>query len=113
MSNGTVYGEPSPYEDDPDKHYKPTKLALYQLCPKIIKSMRVPGHVHDAMGRRVGEPNGDEVAGANDLLYFLMETDSIAFLANYLGVERQQVFDAIDMRLHQIESTTNTKRGER
>jgi hypothetical protein len=84
------------------KHYKPTKLVLYQVCPKIIRSFRIPGSSDDSPGRRSGDPSPDEVAGANDIVYHLMCTDTIAVMAKHLGISRERMFNALDIGLHDI-----------
>lgn len=80
--------------------YKPTKLVLYQQVPRIIRAYRLPPHSDGSPGRAKGDANPDEIAGANDILYHLMSTESIAFMAKTLGVSRQRVYDAIDLCMH-------------
>lgn len=79
--------------------YKPTKLVLYQVVPKIIKAYRLP--MSDGTpGRRAGDATADEIAGASDVLYHLMCTDSIAWMAKRLGVSRQRMYDTLGLALH-------------
>lgn len=85
------------------RDYKPTKLVLWGCCRTIIEKYRIPGMSDDAPGRRSGSANADEMAGANDILYHLMCTDSIAFMAKELGVSRQRMFDALDLCMHRID----------
>lgn len=83
------------------KQYKPTKLVLYSVVPALIKSYRLHGMSDGSPGRRQGDATPDEVAGASDVLYHLMCTDSIAFMAKQLGVSRQRMYDALDLCMHQ------------
>lgn len=82
------------------KQYKPTKLVLYGVVPALIKSYRIPDMSDGGPGRRQGDANADETAGAKDVLYHLMCTDSIAFMAKRLGVSRQRMYDTLDLCMH-------------
>lgn len=79
--------------------FKPTKLVLYQVVPKIIKAYRLP-ESDGSPGRRTGDANADEIAGASDILYHLMSTDSISWMADRLGVSHQRLYDTLDIALH-------------
>lgn len=84
-------------------NYKPSKLVLYQVVPKIVEAYRIPDASDGSPGRRKGAATLDEVAGASDILYHLMCTDTIALMAKHLGISRQRMYDAIDLGLHSIE----------
>lgn len=90
-------------DNSEEYRYKPTKIVLYQIVPKIISGLRVPGLSDGTAGRRLGEPNLDEMSGAADILYHLMSNESVAIMSEYLNVPDRAVYDAIDLALHSIE----------
>jgi hypothetical protein len=88
------------------RNYKPTKILLYQGCKRIIEEMRIPrgnneGNLNngDCYGRCFGPVDKREIEGANDILYRLLCTEGIAFMAKKSGTSKQKLYDAIDMWL--------------
>lgn len=86
-----------------ENRFKPTKLVLYQVVPKIIKAYRLPEMSDNSPGRRAGDANLDEQAGASDILYHLMCDDTIRLMAKHLNVSQQRLYDVLDIGLHSID----------
>jgi hypothetical protein len=86
--------------------YRTPKHTLYVICPAIIKSLRIPEASDGTAGRRTGEPNLDEISGANDIVYHLMCNETIAIMAKELGVAPDKVLAALHVGLNSIEKGT-------